>query len=69
MQAYEELRQAERMAHFAIEQDYPVGTTILYKTGMRRVPATVLLHGFGLRLKVRGRHGHEYWINAIRLLP
>lgn len=63
------LEQAHATAHQAMQRDYPLEAIITYKVGMDlHVVATVIDHGIGLRVKVRGQNsGKEYWIDARRV--
>lgn len=63
------LEQAHADAHKAMERDYPLEAILTYKIGTAlHVVATVIDHGIGLRLKVRGQQsGKEYWIDARRV--
>lgn len=49
-----------------MKEAFPIGRTFEYKQGRHYVEATVVSHGFGLSLKVKGvKSGKEYWINNI----
>lgn len=63
------LHEASDKAHAAMAKDYPIHAVITYKLGAGlQIVATVIGHGIGLRVKVRGNNsGKEYWIDARRI--
>lgn len=63
------LNAAAAEAHKAMQRDYPMDAIITYKLGTNLHPvATIIDHGIGLRVKVRGQDsGKEYWIDARRV--
>lgn len=68
-QAILKLNEANANAVKAMQHDYPVEAIITYRIGAGlHVVATVIEHGYGLRLKVRGQNsGNEYWLDPRRI--
>jgi len=68
-QAVTHMEEIHALAHQVMKRDYPVDAIITYKIGTAlHVVATVIDHGIGLRLKVRGQNsGKEYWVDARRV--
>lgn len=67
--AIKKLNEAHERAVAAMKSDYPVGSVITYRIGLRiQVVAEVIEFGYGLRLKVRGDNsGKEYWLDPRRI--
>jgi hypothetical protein len=64
-------RAAETAIAEILKRDFPVGT-FCHFLGARSIvyPATVTMHGYGDRIKVRNEHtATERWIYADRLHP
>ena len=64
-QIMDRIRELRKLAAASLEKQFPVGTEISYRHGdCVRHAEVIELYGFGLRIKVRGVTGAEYWIDA-----
>lgn len=61
-----EVRRAQAEYADAVVELFPVGCTSAYMHGDYRVSCEIVSHSDD-RVKVRGRSGSEYWIDASRL--
>lgn len=61
------ISKATEKAIKSMQECYAVGVVFCYRHGRNWVWATVIEHGFGLSIKVRGHNsGKEYWIDPYR---
>lgn len=65
----DQMHELRRLAVEAAKRQFPLGSAVMYKHGNNTRFARVVDHNrYSPRLRVEGRNGSTYWLDAVRVI-